>query len=61
VSDRITFRPGPLAAPLAAYCERHGTTPSEAARTAIAKMLGVAPPEMPEGNPFFRKKKRRRK
>jgi hypothetical protein len=44
--DRITFRPGPLAGPLAAYCERHGTTPSEAVRLAVAKMLRVEAPAM---------------
>jgi hypothetical protein len=46
MTDRITFRLGSLAAPLAAYCEKHETTPSEAARLAIAKMLRVEPPAM---------------
>jgi hypothetical protein len=50
-ADRITFRLGPLAGPMAAYCEKHGTTPSEAIRLAVAKLLRVATPDMPPGNP----------
>jgi len=62
VDNRITFRPGDLAEPLTAYCEQHGVTPSEATRLALAKMLKVEPPQMPEGNPAFRvKRKNRRK
>jgi hypothetical protein len=49
--DRITFRLGSLAEPLAAYCKKHGTTPSDAIRLAVAKLLRVAPPDMPPGNP----------
>jgi len=60
-ADRLTFRPGDLAGPLAAYCERHGCTPSEATRMALAKMLKVELPQMPEGNPAFRAKRKRRK
>jgi hypothetical protein len=51
MNDRVTFRLGPLAGPLAAYCEKHGTTPSDAIRLAVAKLLRVAAPEMPMGNP----------
>ena len=51
MNDRITFRLGPLAGPLAAYCEQHGTTPSDVIRAALAKRLGVNAPEMPQGNP----------
>jgi hypothetical protein len=51
MSDRITFRLGPLAGPLAAYCEKHGTTPSDVIRLALAKMLRVKVPKMPPGNP----------
>ena len=51
MTDRITFRLGPLAGPLAAYCEKHGTTPSDVIRAALAKRLGVNAPEMPQGNP----------
>jgi hypothetical protein len=51
MNDRITFRLGPLAGPLAAYCEKHGTTPSDVIRTALAKMLRVKVPKMPPGNP----------
>jgi hypothetical protein len=50
-ADRITFRLGSLAGPLAAYCEKHGRTPSDAIRLAVAKLLRVATPEMPPGNP----------
>lgn len=51
MTDRITFRLGPLAGPMAAYCEKHGTTPSEAIRKAVARLLHVKAPEMPQGNP----------
>ena len=51
MNDRITFRLGPLAGPMAAYCERHGCTPSEAIRKAVARLLHVEAPEMPPGNP----------
>jgi hypothetical protein len=49
--DRITFRLGSLAGPMAAYCEKHEITPSEAIRKAVARLLHVEPPEMPQGNP----------
>ena len=55
MNDRITFRLGPLAGPLAAYCEKHGTTPSDVIRAALAKRLGVKAPEMPQGNPDIAK------
>jgi len=51
MNDRITFRLGPLAEPLAAYCEKHGTTPSDVIRMALAKALRVKVPKMPPGNP----------
>lgn len=51
MNDRVTFRLGPLAEPLAAYCEKHGITPSDAIRIAVAKLLRVAAPNMPLGNP----------
>lgn len=51
MSDRITFRLGPLAEPLAAYCKKNDTTPSDAIRLAVAKLLRVKAPEMPMGNP----------
>jgi hypothetical protein len=50
-ADRITFRLGPLAGPLAAYCEKHGTTPSDAIRLALSRLLRVDAPEMTPGNP----------
>ena len=51
MNDRVTFRLGPLAEPLEAYCKKHDTTPSDAIRLAVAKLLRVAAPEMPMGNP----------
>lgn len=51
MSHRFTFRPGPLSGPLLAYCEKHGITPSEAIRKAVARLLHVEAPEMPQGNP----------
>lgn len=45
-ADRITFRLGSLAGPLAAYCEKHGTTPSDAGRLALSRLLRVEAPEM---------------
>jgi hypothetical protein len=51
MNDRITFRLGPLAGPLAAYCEKRGTTPSDAIRLALSRMLRVDAPEMTPGNP----------
>lgn len=46
MSDRITIRVGDLSEPLAAWCERHEQTPSEATRTALARMLRVEEPAM---------------
>jgi hypothetical protein len=51
MNDRVTFRLGSLAEPLAAYCKKHGTTPSDAIRLAVARLLRVEAPEMPMGNP----------
>jgi hypothetical protein len=51
MNDRATFRLGPLAGPLSAYCEQHGTTPSDAIRLAVSRMLRVEAPTMPPGNP----------
>jgi hypothetical protein len=51
MNDRITFRLGSLSWPLAAYCEKHGTTPSDAIRLALSRLLRVDAPEMTPGNP----------
>ena len=51
MNDRITFRLSSLLEPLAAYCERHGATPSDAIRLALSRMLRVEAPAMPPGNP----------
>jgi hypothetical protein len=51
MNDRITFRLGPLAGPMAAYCEKHRITPSEAIRLALSRLLRVEAPEMTPGNP----------
>ena len=53
MNDRVTFRLGSLAEPLAAYCEKHGTTPSEAIRLALSRLLRVDVPEMTPGNPHI--------
>ena len=46
MSDRTTLRLGPLAALLAAYCEKHDATPSDVIRAALAAKLRVAAPAM---------------
>jgi hypothetical protein len=51
MNDRVTFRLGSLAEPLAAYCKKHGTTPSDAIRLALSRLLRVDAPEMTPGNP----------
>jgi hypothetical protein len=51
MKHRITFVLGSLAGPLAAYCEKHGTTPSDAIRLAVSRLLRVDAPEMTPGNP----------
>lgn len=51
VPEKITFRLGDLARPLGEWCDANGKTPSEASRMAVAAMLGVDTPDMPEGNP----------
>lgn len=51
MNDRLSLRLGLLAGPLAAYCEKHSTTPSEAIRLALSRMLRVEAPEMTPGNP----------
>jgi hypothetical protein len=51
MTGRLTIRLGSLAAPLAAWCKRHGSKPAAAVRIAIAKMLRVSPPEMHVGHP----------
>lgn len=51
IPEKITFRLGHLAGPLGEWCDKHQIKPSEAARRAVAAMLGVDAPEMPVGNP----------
>jgi len=53
--DKISFRPGALAGPLAEWCETKGRTPSEAIRVALSRMLRVKQPDMKRGNPEFGK------
>ena len=50
-NQRITFRLGPLAGPMAAYCVKHRTTPSEVIRLALSRLLRIETPEMTPGNP----------
>lgn len=49
--DRITFRPGSLAGPMAKKLLATGEGPSEYVRRLIAADCGVEPPEMIVGNP----------
>ena len=51
IPEKITFRLCHLAGPLGEWCDKHQIKPSEAARQAVAAMLGVDAPEMPVGNP----------
>jgi hypothetical protein len=51
IPPRITFVVGPLAKPLAEWCEKHGATPSQAIRLALSRLLRVEAPEMTPGNP----------
>lgn len=73
IPDKISFRPGSLAGPMAARLNDTGETPSNYVRRLIAEDCGVDPPEMLAGNPnaaqqaeaanaarWGRKKKKRR-
>lgn len=51
IPDRITFRPGALAGPMAAKLAATGEGPSEYVRRLIAADCDVEPPEMVVGNP----------
>jgi hypothetical protein len=53
IKEKITFRPGSLAATLEQWCDKHSVTPSEAIRTALSRMLRVKKPHMRPGNPEF--------
>ena len=46
-SDRLTIRIGPLAGPLAAYCEQHEISASQLVRRLLAERLGVEEPKLP--------------
>jgi hypothetical protein len=59
VPERITIRLGSLRAPLERYCGKHKLAPTEAGRRALAELLGKKVPEMPEGNPDFKKQKKK--
>ena len=49
IPEKLTVRLGDLRQPLEAWCDKHASTPSEAVRLAVAKLLGVEPPAM-DGN-----------
>jgi hypothetical protein len=49
--DKISFRPGTLAGPMAAKLAETSETPSEYLRRLVASDCGVECPEMKEGNP----------
>ena len=46
-SDRLTIRLGPLAVPMASYCERHQLSASQLVRRLLAERLGVEEPKLP--------------
>jgi hypothetical protein len=50
IPEKLTVRLGDLRQPLEAWCTEHGQSPSNAARQAIATLLGVEPPEIIHGN-----------
>ena len=54
MTDRITFRPGPLSGALSKRLSLTGETHSQYIRRLVAADLGVTVPDMPEGNPAFR-------
>lgn len=58
MTDRITFRPGPLAGALGKRLSLTGETHSQYIRRIVAADLGVTVPDMPEGNPAFREAKK---
>lgn len=51
MNDRITFRPGNLAGPLAAWCDANNATPSDAIRLALSQLLGIEVPKVVMGRP----------
>lgn len=61
MTDRITFRPGPLAGALEKKLARTGETSSQYLRRLVAADLGKPVPDMPEGNPAFKKPAKKRK
>ena len=50
MKDPMSLRLGPLADPVIKAAKKSGATPSEWVRAAIAKQLGVDPPEMRAGS-----------
>ena len=58
--EKISFRPGPLAGPMGRKLKATGETPSEYLRRLVAEDCDKPEPTMPEGNPQFRKQKKRR-
>jgi len=57
MKDPMSLRLGPLAEPLLQRCESTGETPSDVLRLALAKELGLEPPEMPQGFAAMSEKK----
>lgn len=58
--DRITFRPGTLAGPMAKKLAASGEGPSEYVRRLIAADCGIDAPEMPQGFAAMSEKKANR-
>lgn len=46
IPEKLTVRLGDLRQPLESWCDKHGETPSEAVRLAVANLLCVEPPSM---------------
>lgn len=55
IPDRLTIRLGSLRPAIEESCDKHGLTPSELIREAVAAYLGVDVPELEAGNPNFKK------
>jgi hypothetical protein len=66
IPEKISVRLGDLREPVGDWCDKHGTSPSEFTRVAIAEKLGREAPTMQAGNPIIgqqaieRAKKRKR-
>ena len=53
IPEKISVRLGDLREPVGEWCDKHGTSPSEFTRVAIAEKLGREAPTMAPGNPII--------